>query len=105
MTAEDIFLECKAKEIKVSVATVYRNLASMAEQGLIRKISVTGQPDHYDRNMCRHEHIMCEVCGKLRDVRVEGLEELLENSVGVKLNSYDLCMRYICPECMSKAKQ
>jgi Fe2+ or Zn2+ uptake regulation protein len=105
MTAEEIFLECKTKGINVSVATVYRNLASMAEQGLIRKISVTGQPDHYDRNMCRHEHIVCEVCGMLRDVYIEGLEELLESSVGVKLDSYDLCMRYICPECRSKTKQ
>lgn len=105
MTAEEIFLECRAQSLKVSVATVYRNLGAMVEQGLIRKLSVTGQPDHYDRNMFPHEHVVCVVCGKLRDVYVEGLEELLESSVGVKLDSYDLCMRYICPECSGKTKQ
>jgi Fe2+ or Zn2+ uptake regulation protein len=99
MTAEEIFMQCRDRGLKMSVATVYRNLSVLSENGHIRKISIVGQPDHYDRTMTKHEHLICERCGELQDVCIDNLEELLESKVGMKLNSYELCMRYICPKC------
>lgn len=99
MTAEEIYLKCKERESKLSLATVYRNLGSMVEDGVIRRISFVGEPDHYDRNMIRHEHVICEQCGDLMDVELGDLRSYLEEKLGSRLCSYDLSMRYICKTC------
>lgn len=103
MTAEEIYTQCRERSSRISIATVYRNLAMMVEKGMIAKISISGQPEHYDRNVVRHEHVLCRCCGRLLDVHVEGLGEYLEQQTGLKLESYDLCMRYICQECRQNA--
>ncbi|MCB6993069.1 transcriptional repressor [bacterium 210820-DFI.6.37] len=105
LTAEEVFMKCKEKGVSVSMATVYRNLGILSEQGIIRRVSIIGQPDHYDKILNAHEHIFCDRCGKIQDIHVADLKELLEEKTGIQLQSYDLCMRYICPECKEKERQ
>jgi Fe2+ or Zn2+ uptake regulation protein len=102
MTADEIYMKCREEESKMSIATVYRNLGIMVGKGLVAKISISGQPDHYDRSVVRHEHILCDCCGKIEDAKIDGLKDYLEEKIGVELKSYDLCMRYICQECQKK---
>ena len=104
LTAEEVFMKCKEMGASVSMATVYRNLGILAEKGVIRRVSIIGQPDHYDKVLSAHEHIFCDRCGKIQDIHVADLKAMLEEKTGIKLESYDLCMRYICPECRKKEK-
>ncbi len=101
MTAEQIFFAIKEKYPAVVMATVYNNLNSLYEQGKIRKISMEGQPDRYDRNT-RHDHLICRSCGKLSDITLSGLTAQLEQQVGFPIEAYDLRIQYICPECRRK---
>lgn len=101
MTAEQIFLELKKEEPKVVLATVYNNLNGLCNEGLIRKVSVEGSPDRYDR-IQRHDHLVCKKCGKLSDVCLEDLTERLKQQLGEGITSYDLKVFYICPECRAK---
>ena len=101
LTAEQIFLRLKEKNEKAVLATVYNNLASLYEQGMIRKVSVEGQPDRYDR-IKRHDHLVCRKCGKLSDITLEDLSEKLQAQIDVPILSYDLKINYICPECLQK---
>ena len=101
LTAEQIFLRLKEKNEKAVLATVYNNLASLYEQGMIRKVSVEGQPDRYDR-IKRHDHLVCRKCGKLSDITLEDLSEKLQAQIDVPILSYDLKINYICPECLKK---
>ena len=64
MTAEQVFFTLKQSCPSVVLATVYNNLNSLYQQGKIRKISVEGCPDRYDRNT-RHDHLVCRRCGGL----------------------------------------
>lgn len=101
LTAEQIFLRLKEKNEKAVLATVYNNLASLYEQGRIRKVSVEGQPDRYDR-IKRHDHLVCRKCGRLSDITLEDLSEKLQAQIAVPILSYDLKINYICPECLKK---
>ena len=67
MTAEQIFEELRKTYPKVVLATVYNNLNRLWEEDKIRKISVEGMPDRYDRTR-RHDHLVCKKCGRLLDV-------------------------------------
>ncbi len=103
LTAEQIYLRLKEKNEKAVLATVYNNLSFLHGHGLIRKVSVEGYPDRYDRTV-RHDHLVCRQCGKLSDVTLEDLTETLQKQIGVPMISYDLKISYLCPECLEKAK-
>lgn len=53
----------------VGFATVYRNLGALSEEGMVREIHV-GDVTQYDRRTDRHDHAVCDRCGKLVDVMV-----------------------------------
>ena len=103
LTAEQIYLRLKEKNEKAVLATVYNNLSFLHGHGLIRKVSVEGYPDRYDR-IVRHDHLVCRQCGKLTDVTLEDLTEKLQKQIGISMISYDLRISYLCPECLEKAK-
>ena len=101
LTAEQIYLRLREKNEKAVLATVYNNLSSLYEQGLIRKVCVEGSPDRYDKTV-RHAHLVCKKCGKLSDITLEDLTEKLQKQIGVPMISYALKINYICTECLTK---
>lgn len=104
LTAEQIYQLLKEQNPSVVRATVYNNLSYLYKQGLIRKISVEGYSDRYDK-ILRHDHLVCWRCGKLSDVLLEDLTERLQSQIGISMISYDLKINYICDECLQKEKE
>lgn len=101
LSAEQIFMRMKETTKGGALATVYNNLSYLYKEGLIRKISIEGYPDRYD-NIRRHDHLVCRCCGKLSDIQLEDLTELLQKQVGGAMLSYDLKINYICEDCKRK---
>ena len=101
MTAEQVFLEMKKQYPSVVMATVYNNLNSLCLRGMIRRLTVEGQPDRYDRTL-RHDHLFCRCCGELKDVFVGDLTEQLRAETGLDIDSYDLKISYICEACRER---
>ncbi len=101
MTAEQIFLELKKTEPKVVQATVYNNLNALCQKGLIRKLSMEGSPDRYDK-IQKHDHLVCQRCGALSDINFQDLTQDLESQLGEGILSYDLKVFYLCPACRKK---
>ena len=101
MTAEQVFFKLKSIHPSVVLATVYNNLNNLYKQGKIRKISIEGCPDRYDKTI-RHDHLVCRCCGKLSDIYLEDITSELERQTGFSIDGYDLKVQYICPECKAK---
>lgn len=101
LTVEQIFQKLRDIHPQVVLATVYNNLNRLLEEGLIRKVSVEGMPDRYDK-MKKHDHLVCKRCGKLADVTLEDLTASLKKQLGNDFLSYDLKVFYICPACREK---
>lgn len=98
MTAEEIFYALRQTYPTVVLATVYNNLNRLWQEDLIRKVSVEGMPDRYDR-IQRHDHLVCKSCGRLLDVDLGDLTAQLEEKAGISILSYDLKLTYLCEEC------
>lgn len=98
MTAEQVFESLKKSFPAVSRATVYNNLNKLCEANLIRRVSVEGSADRYDR-VKRHDHLICQKCGKLSDVTLEDLTSPLQKQLGTDFLYYDLKVYYLCDEC------
>ncbi len=102
MTAEQIYNKVLSENIRMAKATVYNNLNSLYEKGLIRKILMDGQPDRYDK-ILRHDHIICKCCGKLSDLSLADLTSKIERESGISIDSYDLKIFYTCDTCKQTA--
>ena len=104
MTAEEIFMILRQSYPQVVLATVYNNLNRLWQEDRIRKVSVEGMPDRYDR-VARHDHLVCKGCGKLSDLTLADLTQELERQVGMPILAYDLKLIYLCPACREKNRQ
>lgn len=102
LTAGQVFEELKKSFPQVVQATVYNNLNKLWEDGLVRKVSVEGMPDRYDR-VQRHDHLVCRRCGRVLDVSFEDLTAPLRSQLGEEFLFYDLKVFYLCPACREKA--
>ena len=104
LTAAQIYLRLKASNSKIVLATVYNNLNLLCEQDRIRKVSLEGYPDRYDK-IVKHDHLVCKKCGALSDIRLSDFTAQLQKQIPEKIISYDLKVNYICPSCRSKAEK
>lgn len=104
MTAEQIYETLQEIYPGVSRATVYNNLNKLWEEGLIRKISVEGQTDRFDR-IEKHDHLVCKRCGALMDISFSDLTQTLQVQLGGEFFFYDLKVFTLCPECRAKEER
>ena len=104
MTAEEIFDALRQIYPTVVLATVYNNLNRLWQENLIRKVSVEGMPDRYDR-ILRHDHLVCKGCGRLVDLDLGDLTTEFEKKSGISILSYDLKLYYLCDDCRKKRNQ
>lgn len=104
MTADEVFSALRQTYPRVVLATVYNNLNHLCQEELIRKVSVEGMPDRYDR-IQRHDHLVCKQCGRLLDVDLGDLTAQLERTLGRSILSYDLKLMDLCEECRKHDKQ
>ena len=98
-TAEEIFNLTKEEYPSIVRATIYNNLNSMVEEGLVRRICQSGQPDRFDRNPMPHEHIICSSCGKVIDVNLLDFKNRLSEETHCEVEDYELVIHCKCPEC------
>ena len=80
-TAETIYNSLKEDDPKLSLGTVYRNLALLTETGEIRRLQTGDGPDHFDVRTAPHQHYICSACGCIGDIFPEGLDEAVKEQV------------------------
>lgn len=104
LTAEQVFLLAKKKKINVSLASIYRILGKLADEGLINRFSVASKPDVFDKTIDQHAHLICRKCGKVEDVYIKDLKKILCKQIGTDIDSYELNVNCICENCRKKEK-
>lgn len=100
LTAEQIYVRAIEHMPSIAIATVYRNLTLMVRAGEIRRVSVLNAPDRFDRTVLPHNHLLCDRCGKLADIRLPDLQDFLQARIQEPILSYELTIRYVCGECV-----
>ena len=98
-TAEEIFFLAREILPNISRATVYNNLHALERDRLVRRITAEDAADRYDSSFIPHGHLFCTVCHRVSDFEVPKFTESLEKIAGCEIDSYELKVRYVCPEC------
>jgi Fur family ferric uptake transcriptional regulator/Fur family peroxide stress response transcriptional regulator len=103
LTANEVFEEAKRRLPTISFATVYNSLRYLKEAGHISEIQFGfSGANRFDAKTNRHDHAICNRCGKLVDMDLEMPEELIKLAAKFskfKPESLELTLRGLCPEC------
>ena len=106
-TAERLYELVKKREPLVGRVTVYRTLEHLMESGMVEELSIARGVATYEHTAghAHHDHLICERCGKIQELRSEGLEKMKEKearAVGWEPQSHLLKIRGLCPDCRPK---
>lgn len=105
-SAEDIFNEVRQNYPTMSFATVYNTLEALKERGHVTELSIDRRRRRYDPETRPHHHLMCVVCGTIKDVHESFSLKLPESKrehfrvLGSQVEFYG-----ICPDCDQKIKE
>jgi Fur family transcriptional regulator, peroxide stress response regulator len=101
-TASDIFEAARQRLPTISYATVYNSLRYLKEAGLVHEISFGDCASRYDRETDRHDHAICNGCGKLVDFDLPETAKLMQAAARkshFKPESVHLTLRGLCVDC------
>lgn len=102
MTASEVF-DCARQILPgISFATVYNSLRYLKQEGLIGEVRFGTGAARFDGKLGRHDHAICNQCGKLIDLDVPIPDELIEEGARLsafQVESIELTLRGLCPNC------
>lgn len=104
-TAADIIGLLRSKHF--DQATVYRTLAALVEQSLVRTVSVREGVTSYEAgDLPHHHHLICERCGYVEDVQGCALQSLppVTDSGFDRVTEHKLEFSGICQRCAVASK-
>jgi Fur family ferric uptake transcriptional regulator/Fur family peroxide stress response transcriptional regulator len=102
LTANEVFDDARQLLPGISFATVYNSLNYLKSKRLIGEIKFGTNANLYDRKLTRHDHALCNNCGKLVDLELTIPNKLLEEAASrskFKPETIELTLRGLCPEC------
>ena len=100
-TAYRIYELVKEVEPSISKSTVYRNLEQLVEAGVVRRISTSGEFEHYDiERQDGHSHAICKCCGEIFDIDldIENISNSIKNQTEINVCN-EIIVMGICKKC------
>lgn len=102
-TSDELILYMNKTHSDVSLATIYRNLTILIEDGQVKKLKL-GNFDIYETVKQKHYHFICNSCKKIFDIPIEDYKLLnipyeIENNL---ILEHDLILYGYCYKCRNK---
>ena len=67
MSIDAIYEEVVKTHPSLSLATVYKNIILMVENGVLVEVPINGQKPKYELSKSDHIHLVCTECGEVED--------------------------------------
>jgi Fur family transcriptional regulator, peroxide stress response regulator len=109
-TAMEVYETVRRERPRIGLATVYRILRQMTEQGLIKELGYGSGCARYDACTRRHDHAFCTECGALLDIPqdIQLANKALQvaaHSTGFELGSYEVRIYGRCLTCQTRRNE
>ena len=105
-SAEIIYSELVAHYPTMSLATVYKTLSLLKEEGEVLELQFSDLGNRYDgKKPYPHPHVICTGCGKIVDPSLLDFQEITKKMMtetGFKIVTHRLDFFGLCPDCQSK---
>lgn len=111
-TAEMLYEDLKKQIPEIGIATIYRNLVELCEEGEIIKIKSHSGKDRYDGNTMPHIHFECKECLEIEDIflyeedikRFDNEIKELTNMIHAEAVSSQIMIHGHCKNCKKSKK-
>jgi Fe2+ or Zn2+ uptake regulation protein len=102
-SAADLFAYLSKKGIPADRTTVYRELAFLKRNGLIREVTFRGRPSLFEVENEHHHHLVCSECGIYKPIKVNlevcRAEKVVGRKEKFKISGHSLEFYGLCPKC------
>lgn len=92
---------------RISLATVYRNLRMLKENGLINEVHIDETHHHYEvKPEKEHYHMICILCGKVEEFEFPVEDEISRRKKelkGFEIDSIEMTITGYCKKCKDKS--
>lgn len=102
LSADELFERVKKFMPRISLATVYRNLETLSEAGMITKLEISGRQKRFDADTHPHDHIYCMQCHRVDNIDFDRKmvdKTAIASDKGYRITGYRVEFTGICSAC------
>jgi len=100
MSVPEAHAAARRRAESLGIATVYRAVSDLVDEGFLQPVELPGQPVRYERaDLPHHHHFQCNACQKVFDIEgcPGGIKAMLPD--GFTLESHEVLMYGRCASC------
>jgi Fe2+ or Zn2+ uptake regulation protein len=104
---ESVYEQARQKIPSISLATVYKNIRTFIDHGLLSEVSLHHGPARLETNMHPHHHMVCIGCRSIVDVPDDLLEPVRLRSgapPNFEVHRYSVEIHGFCSECARRLR-
>ena len=104
-TAEDVYNGLKKDNPNLSLATVYRNLKLLTDEGIAEVVAAIDGKEHFDAVFQKHDHFICTKCGRIFDLGYESIltkDDYKKFGNEFEISDHKLNLYGICTACKAE---
>jgi len=101
LSIDDLFVQIQKQFTSISLATLYKNINAMSDNGLVSEVKIPHQKPKYEISKHTHAHLLCDACGEFKDIEID-LDVLInatESQSDYKINDMSLVFSGLCSSC------
>jgi len=86
-------------------SSVFRAAVALEQAGVIERFDLGDGRSHYELRDDHHEHVRCESCGRVAEVRgcvADDAGERIQDSTGFVVNRHQIVFLGLCPDCAAR---
>jgi len=101
-TAEALYSTACKQMPGISLRTVYQTLSDLTSMGELGQVSIDNGPARFDPNITDHHHAVCDICGAIFDIHVDGTAKLATDiDNGFTPSSMSIVYHGSCASCVA----
>jgi Fe2+ or Zn2+ uptake regulation protein len=108
LDARELYRRAVEKDLRISLATVYRNLQLFKELGIVEERRLDEVHCYYEiKGATEHYHMVCTACGRVMEFEsplVGDLVAEVQRNSDFEVTRAVLYLEGYCPECKGKGK-
>jgi len=103
MSIDSIYDEVVKSHPSLSLATVYKNIILMVENGVLVEVPITGRKSKYELVKDDHIHLVCTECGEVEDkphnANADALFATMTKDENFTLSKQQINLYGVCSHC------
>ena len=98
---EEVLQSAQQHHPRVGIATVYRNIQTLVEEGWLQPVEVPGDATRYEvAGKKHHHHFQCNECGKLYDLEGCAAQSRPKLPRGFRASGHEFYVYGTCAACI-----